>query len=262
MKRINFISILIFSISMVYTQEVRLSKSVFKSNDFVEVMQYFYTPNGKIKKIVQSQDGKPHATISDFQFNEKGLLRSYITTFSLKISPQKSLISYDDQDRISTFKIIKTEDNKVVKNRNYSYEKDFVTVYEPVNNSYKTNYFFNKDGDITKMEDVWNPNTVSTRLYEQYDFVKNPLVMTGGFLKDQPISKHNSLADNYVNIYLIKRKLQYSKKLENIHKTGGPKIPIIYKNNLLIKAVETRFDEAYDKIMPISTTTYEYITLK
>ena len=262
MQKIYLIFVLFFSSLMLSAQNVRLAKSIYKGNDLSEVMEYFYSKDGNVKKITQTQDGKLHSTISDLIFNGNGLLASYTETFDLKISPQKTTITYDGEKRISTFKTIKTQDEKVMKTRSYSYDGDIVTVIEPVNNSYKTIYYFSKDGDITKMQDVWDPSTASTRLYDEYDLYKNPLTMTGGFITDKPISKHNSLADNYVDIYLIKRKLEYSKQLIHKHVPGGAKIPTMYGNNLLIKATETSFSKDLNKLIPVSTTTYEYIILK
>ncbi len=83
----------------------------------------------------------------------------------------------------------------------------------------------------------------------------------GGFVYEKPISKNNSLIDNYVDVYIMNRKIDYQKILASQYKSGGAKIPTQYKNGLPIKETVTSFDKAYNKIMPVSTTTYQYINL-
>jgi hypothetical protein len=262
MKHRIQIIVLLLLFSMISAQKVRLSKSIYQGNDFSEVINYSYTPEGKIQKIELSQNGKLRETTTDFTFNEAGLVTGYKTIFNLKISPQKTTITYDEKNRIETFKTVKTMDNKLMKNRIYTYNGKVMTAIEPVNLSSKINYYFNDNGDIIKNENVSSSSSASTRLYDEYDWVKNPLVLTGGFIEEIPISEHNSLADHYVDLFVIKRQLIYSKKTVNTYQPGGAKIPTQQKNDLLLKAIETKFDKAYNKVMPVSTTTYQYINLK
>lgn len=247
---------------MISAQNVRLAKSIYKGNDLDEIIEYSYTPDGKIQKVKLSQNGKIFSTTTDFVFNNAGLVISYITTFNPKISPQKTTITYDDKNRISTLTDTKTQNNKVQKSRTFNYNGNITTVTSPGNASYKNNYIFNDNGDIIKEESVGSPSSASTTLYDGYDFIKNPLTMTGGYVDESPLSKHNNTKDNYIDIFEHNRELIYSKKIVQTYKPGGPKIPTSYKNDLLIKAIETSFNKDYNKVMPVSTTTYDYINLK
>lgn len=241
--------------------KVRLSKTMYKGNDFSELIEYSYTADGTIKKIVLSQNGKLHATTDNFTFNEKGLVTSYINTFNLNISPQKTTILYDEKNRISSFKIIKTKDNKSVKTRVYSYNGDTVKVTEPQNLSQTILYIFNNDSNIIKIQGLGSPSVAFTNLFEKYDSYKNPQTLSGGFIDEKPVSKNNSLQDNYAGIYVMNKKIEYQKTFASQYKAGGAKIPTQLKNGLPLKETVTSFDKACNKVMPVSVTTYQYINL-
>jgi len=240
---------------------VRLAKKIYKGNDFTEVMEYSYNADGTIKKIVQLQDNKLHATTADFVFNNRGLLTSYIKTYNLNISPEKTTILYDDENRVSSFEVTKTQNQKTVKLRAYNYNGDTVKVTEPKYQSQTVLYIFNKDSNIIKIRGLGEPATAFTNLYDSYDAAKNPLRLLGGFVDEKPVSKNNSLADNYVNIYLVNKKIEYQKISVTQYKPGGVKIPAQYKNGLPLKETATSFDKDYKKIMPVSATVYQYINL-
>jgi hypothetical protein len=264
-RKIQLLAVIIFLITTVATAQtgnkVRLSKTMYKGNDFSEVIEYSYNADGTIKKIVESQNNKLNATIDNFIFNEKGLVTGYIKTFNLNISPQKTTILYDEQNRISSFKVIKTKDNKSVKVRAYSYNGDTVKVTEPQNLSQTTLYIFNSDSNIIKIQGLGSPSVAFTNLYEKYDIYKNPQTLVGGFVDEKPITKNNSLEDNYVDIYILNRKIEYQKTFASQYRAGSAKIPTQFKNGLPLKEIVTRFDKAYNKVMPVSVTTYQYINL-
>jgi hypothetical protein len=259
--KILTILLLFFTIKVNAQNNIRLEKEVFKGNDFSQIIEYRYTNDGRIARIILSQDGKLHSTTTDFIFNSDGLLTSYLNTFNLKISPQKTTITYDNKKRISSFEVKKTQNNTVVKSRAYSYNGDTVKVIEPINLSQTVFYIFNSDSNIIKIESVNNPSSAFTNLYNRYDNSKNPHTLLGGFVDEKPVSKNNSFEDNYVDIYKITRRFEYEKKFASNYKSGGAKIPTQIINGLPLKAIETSFDKAYNKVMPVSTTTYQYIKL-
>ncbi len=265
-KKLLFILIFSASFLPVPAQDnnkVRLAKSMYKGNDFSEIIEYSYNADGRIRKIVLSQNGKIHVTTTDFLFNSDGLLISYLNTFNLKISPQKTSITYDAQKRISSFEVKKTQNNTVVKARVFKYNGDTVKIVHPDNLMQPVICIFNRDSNIVKKQGLGEASVAFTNLYSKYDNSKNPLLFLGGYvnLDDTPKSLHNSLEDTYVDIYTINRKIEYQKVLVSQYKPGGPKIPAQYKNGLPVKATETSFDKAYNKIMPVSTITYQYINL-
>lgn len=250
---------LFFTTTITAQNNIRLAKEIFKGNDFSEVVEYSYDTDGKIKKIILSQDGKLHSTTTDFVFNTDGLVVSYLNTYNLKISPQKTTITYDTKKRISSFETKQTQTNKVVKSRKYSYNGDTVKVNAV---GLITYYIFDADSNIVKAESTNQPSSAFINLYKKYDNSKNPHLLLGGFFDvDKPTSLHNSLEDNYVDVQIINRRFEYELKFASQYKAGGAKIPTQYKNGLPLKAIETRFDNAYNKVMPVSTTTYQYIKL-
>ncbi|MEI9957674.1 MAG: hypothetical protein WDM90_15555 [Ferruginibacter sp.] len=168
-KRIFVVAIISFFILQCTAQtKVRLAKTIYQGNDFSEIITYSYNTDGTIKKIVLSQNGKLHVTTDNFIFNEKGLLTSYIQTFNLNISPQKTTISYDGQNRISSFEIIKTKDKKLLKVRAYSYNGDTVKVTEPKYLSQTTLYIFNSDSNIIKVQGLGEPSVAFTSVPLNY----------------------------------------------------------------------------------------------
>ncbi len=255
----------ILAITILYIQyvaiaqnNIRLSKETYNGNDFKEVIAYSYDDQGKIKKIMLSQDGKLHSTTTDFKFNSDGLLTSYLNTYNLNISPQLTTITYDAQKRLLSYITKKTQTNVVVKSKTYSYNGDTVIVNAV---GLITYYIYNADSNITKAESTNQSSSAFTNLYNKYDNSKNPHLILGGYIDDKPISLHNSLEDNYVDIFIINRTIAYEIQFASQYKKAGVKIPTQYKNGLPLKITETRFDKAYNKVMPVSTTLYEYIKL-
>jgi len=243
--------------------KVRLAKSVYKGNDFSEIREYSYDSNGRIKKMVLSQNGKIHLTSTGFVFNQDGLLTSYLNTYNLNISPQKISISYDAQKRISSFEVSKTQQHTIVKAGVFYYHGDTVKFVHPQNLMQPVIYIFNSDSNIVQKKGLGGPGVAFTNRYPKYDNSKNPLLLLGGYMDidKMPLSLHNSLEDDYVDIYTINRKIEYQQVLVSQYKPGGAKIPAQYKNGLPVKATETSFDKAYNKVMPVATITYQYITL-
>ncbi|MGF2413292.1 MAG: hypothetical protein ACQUYJ_13255, partial [Ferruginibacter sp.] len=259
-KIINLIVMAVFVFALNITAQtagknVRLAKKIYQGNDFTEVMLYSYNANGTIKKMVQQQDGKLHASTDNFVFNDKGLLTSYVKTYNLDISPEKTIITYDEQNRVSSFEIMKTQNKKTVKHRVYSYSGDTIKVTEPKYLSQTTLYIFNSDSNIIKIQGLGEPSVAFTNLYNNYDLAKNPQTITGGFIDEKPVSKNNSLADSYADAYVINKKIEYQKIVATQYKSGGAKIPVQFKNGLTLKETATRFDKAYNKVMPVSVTT-------
>jgi hypothetical protein len=237
--------------------KVRLSKKTYITSNFEVVTKYSYDSLGKIREIQQTQNGKAFYTIYNFLFNEKGLLTSYIKTPNTKTFKEQIIITYDNNNRVSTYKVSKSTTATLSTNLVYEYNGDTLIIATPNNKALVKQYIFNNENIIRYHEKRIIGQPI-TKTYLNYDVFQNPLTTVGGFVDETPISKNNCTYITNTSTGDIMKNLIYEKIPISQHVTGGAKIPSLYKNGLLLQEVETRLDKATKKQVVISTTTYEY----
>ncbi len=242
------------------SSRTRLSNVTYKGNDFSSETIYQYDSELKIKKIIYKQDGKQHYVITDFIFNPQGMVSSYIKTYSLKISPQKTEIKYDDNKRIQKITVTRTQPGDkpaTVNVFDFSWSDDKLSISNMGSN---TRYFYDSTKKINRVE--FSTNGADPFQYNQYDNSLNPLSLTGGYADEKPLSKNNPAWQQLGSErYVSKIKTTYQKVMVQKHTAGGPKIPTQYKNGLPLQSVTSWYDPDAKRTMITGTTTYKYINL-
>lgn len=239
-------------------EKVRLSKVRFKGNDFKSETDYEYDDRLRIKKIIFKQDGKQHYVVDNFVFNEHGLLASYITTYNLKISPQKTVIYYDENKqlkRLETVNTKKSDKSDTIEIFNFSRNSNFLTVKSA---SRTTVYQFNEISNITRVE--FSTNGADPFLFDRYDHSPNPLTLTGGYIDKNPLSRNNHAWEQLGgDRYKASRKITYEKILVHKFTPGGAKIPTLYQNGLPLQIVTSWYDPDAKRMLITETIDYTYL---
>ncbi len=240
--------------------KVRLAKKEVVSNGNTEVELYTYDSLGRIKGIAQSNNGKLISTISEFVFNKNGLVVSYKKTPAIKTFPERVTIVYDDNNRMSTFEI--NGAGIIAKRRKtFRYSADSTIITESPLKKRETILVRDADSNIIIKQSINNGKPGYTISYTKFDGFTNAAIMLGGFIEEDPFSKHNCLQEEYFNGNSIKRLIEYEKILVSKYIPGGPKIPTQYRNGLPLKISESSFDRKTKTEVQISLTTYQYIKL-
>lgn len=260
------ISILIMLLALLPTQpavaqqaaNVRLSKMVYRGNDFTAETRYEYDGLRRIKKIVYMQHGKLHYTISDFKFDEDGLVVSYIKAYHLKIAPQQSFIYYDERNLIKRIEIVRTVKSDQPDTVNiFTFQRDGsdLTVRSM---SRTTRYKCDEQGNIKEI--IFSTHGADPFLLDRYDSSPNPLLLTGGYVTEEPVSRNNNLwQQRGSNRYISTTAITYQKLAVHQHVPGGAKIPDLYKNGLPLQAVTSWYDPDAKRMLIIQTISYSYI---
>ena len=274
MKQFLFTLILAISIVNIYAQQApntnrRLLKSVLKSPAVNEEYLYSYDEKLRIKKIVHSQEGKLSSTTESFTFNDSGLVTSYIRTYNLDISPEKTTIIYDAKNNVKSIEINRTKHTKkqdFASSWQYERNVDTLTVIDTrfflgkVPKTYL--YVFNSDGNVLKKKGLGDPNSVNTTIYSQYDTYHNPQTLTGGYIDEHVLSPNNFKVVEYVGIYTINSSIEYYTRTTKPPTPGGAKIPSQQINMGVVKKItETSYDKDAKRTFVVGTTTYTYINL-
>ncbi|MFC4262665.1 hypothetical protein ACFOWM_07245 [Ferruginibacter yonginensis] len=271
MKKIKLIPALLFAATLLTTEnkaqapvknpDVRLSKVVFKGNDFTSETTYFYDTHFKINKIIYKQDGRLHYTINNITFNNLGLLETYTTTYNLKIAPQKTTISYNDDNqviKIEKIKTIPTDKPVIISSQNYKWSPQQLMVTSAGNT---TVYTFDADNNITEIS---FPTTSGADAFHfnKFDESTNPLTLTGGFVFDKPLSKRNATVQQLGSErYTYNVSYTYQKLLVSKHVPGAAKIPTQYRNGLPLKSTTTWYDPEAKRKLVTENYTYSYINV-
>ncbi|MGJ7031753.1 hypothetical protein [Niabella hirudinis] len=239
------------------SEKTRLSKISFKGNDFMSETSYEYDARLRIKKIVYKQDRKLHYTISNFMFNEEGQLKSYIKTYNLKVSPQKTAIYYDGSKQVQRIEIVntqKTDKPDTVHVFNFSRNGNQLAIESRVST---TVYHYDPAGNIKRIG--FSTNGADPFLFDRYDHSLNPLALIGGYIDETPLSKNNHSWQQLGSTrYISTRKITYEQVMVHKYVPGGPKIPTQYRQGLPLQIVTSWYDPDAKRTITTETVNYTY----
>ncbi|MBO9596159.1 MAG: hypothetical protein J7599_25175 [Niabella sp.] len=238
--------------------KTRLGKITFQGNDFISETSYEYDVRLRIKKIVYKQDRKPHYTIDHFVFDAEGRLISYIKTYQLNISPQKTTVYYDVSGTLKRIDIVntqKTDKSDTIQVFNFKREQGRLVV---TGISGTTVYRYDASGNIKEI--TFSTNGAGAFLFDRYDHSANPLAFTGGYMDEKPLSKNNHSWQQLGDArYISPRKIVYVQEMVHTYEPGGPKIPTQYRNGLPVQIVTSWYDPDAKRSINTETITYTYI---
>jgi hypothetical protein len=248
----------------------RMVRQTYAGRAFREEYNYVYDAQLRIKKITHTQDGKLSSTTESFTYNNLNQLTSYIKTYAIDISPEKTTVEYDDKNTLKRIEINRTQNTKkqnFVSSWDYAWENDSIlsvtdTRFVMGKTQQQFRYTFNKEGNIIKKEGLGQAASASNTLYSNFDKYYNPNLFLGGFTDQHIISRNNCGTTNYVGNYIINSSFEYYSKTVTTYKPGGAKIPTQKMNTGFIsKETQTSFDKDAKKVFVVGTTTYTYINL-
>ncbi|WP_300596750.1 hypothetical protein [Niabella sp.] len=239
-------------------EKMRLGKMVVKGNDFTSETSYEYNARLHIKKIVYKQDGKLHYTIDNFLFDTAGQLISYVKTYKVKISPQKTTVYYNCNKQVERMVLVNTQKtNKPDTINIFDFSRDGNRVTVKSSGS-TTVYQYDESGNIKQVE--FSGNGAAPFLFDRYDHSSNPLAFTGGYMDEKPLSKNNHSWQQLGEArYIATRKITYAREIVHTYKPGGPKIPTQYRNGLPLQVVTSWYDPDAKRSINTETITYTYI---
>ncbi len=249
---------------------IQLRQKKLQSNSVNEVYDYFYNAQKLVSKIKQTQEGKLTAVTDSFVYNKAGLLTSYLKTYTLDISPERTNITYyDNSGKIKRIEINRTQNTKAqpfVASWDYTWYKDSVVVTDTRfflgRVAQKFVYQLDNAGNILVKQGLGEASIASTTLYTGYDTGINPGYFIRGYADANLPCKHNCTTTEYKGSYTIYSAFEYLHRTVHQHIPGGAKIPDQKINTgIVLKETQTAFDKDSKKIFTVAIITYTYTNM-